>query len=211
MFFELAQLAPRDGYKLLSSTIVPRPIAWVVSSSPQGQLNAAPFSFFNLFSDDPPVICLGIMGREGGPKDTAVNIEATGEFVVNLVPQRLAHKMNETAAEYGYGINELEQAGLSTAPSQLVRVPRIAESPVALECVQMHTLALGGGRVVVTARVLALHIDDGAVLDAQRCYVDTPALDLVARMHGGGEFALTRERFQLLRPTGPMPSKAPEV
>jgi flavin reductase (DIM6/NTAB) family NADH-FMN oxidoreductase RutF len=209
MLFELAKLPPRDGYKLLSATIVPRPIAWVVSSSPQGQLNAAPFSFFNLFSDDPPVVCVGIMGRNGGLKDTAANIQATGEFVVNLVPQRLAHQMNETAAEYEYGVNELEQAGLSTAPSRLVRVPRIAESPVALECVPINFLELGGGRVVIAAKVLALYIDDAAVLDAERCYVDTPALDLVGRMHGGGEFALTRERFQMARPTGPVVSKAP--
>ncbi|HEJ6137345.1 TPA: flavin reductase family protein [Pseudomonas aeruginosa] len=203
MLFELAKLPPREGYKLLSATVVPRPIAWVVSSSPQGQLNAAPFSFFNLFSDDPPVVCVGIMGRNGGFKDTAVNIQATREFVINLVPQRLAHKMNETAAEHDYGINELEQAGLSTAPSSLVHVPRIAESPVALECVPIHFLELGGGRVVIAAKVLALQIDDAAVLDAERCYVNTPVLDLVGRMHGAGEFALTRERFRMDRPIVP--------
>jgi flavin reductase (DIM6/NTAB) family NADH-FMN oxidoreductase RutF len=203
MLFELAKLPPRDGYKLLSATIVPRPIAWVVSSSPQGQLNAAPFSFFNLFSDDPPVVCVGIMGRNGEFKDTTVNIQATREFVINLVPKRLVHKMNETAAELDYGINELEQAGLSTVPSSLVSVPRIAESPVALECVPIHFLELGGGRVVIAAKVLALQIEDAAVLDVERCYVDTPALDLVGRMHGAGEFALTRERFRMDRPTGP--------
>lgn len=203
MLFELAKLPPRDGYKLLASTIVPRPIAWVVSASPEGRLNAAPFSFFNLFSDDPPVVCVGIMGRKGALKDTAANIRSRGEFVVNLVPQRLAHRMNETAAEYEYGVDELEQAGLATLPGALVGVPRIAESPVALECVPIHFLELGGGRVVIAAKVLAVHVEDAAVLDAQRCYVDTPALDLVGRMHGAGEYALTRERFQMARPAGP--------
>ena len=206
MLFELAKLPPRDGYKLLSSTIVPRPIAWVVSVSAEGRLNAAPFSFFNLFSDDPPVVCIGIMGRNGAPKDTGANIRARGEFVVNLVPRRLAQRMNETAAEYEYGIDELQQAGLATAPSALVSVPRIAESPVALECVPIHFLELGGGRMVIAAKVLAVYIDDAALLDADRCYVDTPALDLVGRMHGAGEYALTRERFHMARPDGPAPS-----
>ncbi len=200
MLFELAKLPPRDGYKLLSSTIVPRPIAWVVSASPEGRLNAAPFSFFNLFSDDPPVVCVGIMGRNGRLKDTSANIQARGEFVVNLVPRRLAHRMNETAVEYEYGIDELQQAGLATVPGALVGVPRIAESPVALECVPINFLELGGGRVVIAAKVLSVYIDDAAVLDAGRCYVDTPALDLVGRMHGSGEYTLTRERFQMARP-----------
>lgn len=209
MLFDLSKLSPRDGYKLLSSTIVPRPIAWVVSASPEGRLNAAPFSFFNLFSDDPPVVCVGIMGRDGGLKDTAANIKARGEFVVNLVPQRLALRMNETAAEYEYGVDELQQVGLTTAPGTLVGVPRIAESPVALECVPIHFLELGGGRVVIAAKVLSVYIEAAAILDASRCYVDTPALDLVGRMHGSGEYALTRERFQMARPGGPaVPARA---
>jgi flavin reductase (DIM6/NTAB) family NADH-FMN oxidoreductase RutF len=202
MLFELAKLSPGDGYKLLSSTIVPRPIAWVVSLSADGALNAAPFSFFNLFSDDPPVVCIGIMGHKGGMKDSSANIRARGEFVVNLVPQRLAHRMNETSAEFDHGINEIAQAGLTTAPGVLVSVPRIAESPVALECVPIHFLELGGGRVIVAARVLSVYIDDSAVLDASRCHVDTPSLDLIGRMAGRGEYALTRELFTMLRPAG---------
>jgi flavin reductase (DIM6/NTAB) family NADH-FMN oxidoreductase RutF len=202
MLFELAKLSPSDGYKLLSSTIVPRPIAWVVSLSADGALNAAPFSFFNLFSDDPPIVCIGIMGRNGAMKDSSANIKARGEFVVNLVPQRLAHRMNETSAEFDHGVNEIEQAGLTTAPGVLVSVPRIAESPAALECIPIHFLELGGGRVIVAARVLSVYIDDSAILDASRCYVDTPALDLIGRMHGRGEYALTRELFTMLRPPG---------
>ena len=202
MWFDLAQLPPSDGYKLLSATIVPRPIAWVVSASPEGVLNAAPFSFFNLFSDDPPVVCLGIVGRGAGMKDTSTNIKARHEFVVNLVPQRLAQAMNETSVEFDYGIDELAQVGLTTVPGHLVGVPRIAESPVALECVPMHYLELGAGRVIIAARVLSVYVDDQAVLDAGKCHIDTPVLDLIGRMHGRGEYAYTRELFTMLRPAG---------
>lgn len=199
MRFDLSKLSPRDGYKLLASTIVPRPIAWVVSQDAQGRLNAAPFSFFNLFSDDPPVVCLGIMGRAGAPKDTAANIRATGEFVVNLVSEPLAPKMNITAIEFGHDVNELQEAGLTTAPSATIAVPRIAESPVALECRRREMIELGNGRVLVVGTVTTVHIDDAAVLDAERCYVDTPALKLVARMHGRGEYARTGDLFTMER------------
>jgi len=202
MLFDLSKLPAGDGYKLLSSTIVPRPVAWVVTLSAQGVLNAAPFSFFNMFSDDPPIVCVGIMGRKGGMKDSSANIKARGEFVVNLVPYRLAEHMNETSAEFEHGVDEIALAGLTTAPGELVSVPRIAESPVALECVPMHFLELGGGRVIVAARVLSVYVEDSAILDASRCHVNTPALDLVGRMHGRGEYAFTRELFTMLRPAG---------
>ncbi|MCA8250426.1 flavin reductase family protein [Burkholderia multivorans] len=203
MWFDLSQLPPRDGYKLLSSTIVPRPIAWVVSADADGRLNAAPFSFFNLFCDDPPVICLGVMGRAGQPKDTAANIRARGEFVVNLVPERLAHQMNTTACEYEHGVDELEVAGLATAPCRTIAVPRIAESPVALECIPMQYIELGNGRMLIAARVRSVYVDDAAVLDRDRCYIDTPALGLVARMHGRGEYARTSSLFTMPRPPAP--------
>lgn len=199
MLFDLEQLSPRDGYKLLASTVVPRPIAWVVSRSPAGTLNAAPFSFFNVFSDEPPIVCIGVMGRSGVPKDTAANIHATGEFVINLVSEDNAAKMNLTAFDHPQDIDELREAGLSTAPSVKIRVPRIAESPVALECVVWKSLDLGGGRSIIAAKVLAVHVRDEAVLDAAKCYIDTPALKLVARMHGRGEYARTSDLFTMLR------------
>ena len=186
MLFDLAELAPRDGYKLLASTVVPRPIAWVVSADAEGRLNAAPFSFFNVFCDDPPLVCLGIMGRDGGPKDTAANIRARREFVVNLVPERLASTMNETSADFAHDVDELREAGLTTVPGARVSIPRIAQCPAALECVPTDFLEQGRGRVIIVARVLAVHVDDDLVLDARRCYIDTPGLDLVARMHGAG-------------------------
>jgi flavin reductase (DIM6/NTAB) family NADH-FMN oxidoreductase RutF len=203
MWFDLAKLAPRDGYKILSSTIVPRPIAWIVSADAAGRLNAAPFSFFNLFSDDPPIVCVGIMGRAGGSKDTAANIRTRGEFVINLVPERLAARMNVTSADYAHGVDELAQAGLSVAPSTTIAVPRIAESPVAMECVPVNFMELGNGRVIIAARVQGVHVSDEAVLDADRCYIDTPALELVGRMHGGGVYARTTDRFAMERPGAP--------
>lgn len=200
MWFDLSRLPPRDGYKLLSSTIVPRPIAWVVTADALGNVNAAPFSFFNLFSDNPPVICLGVMGRGGRLKDTAANIRARAEFVVNLVPQRLAQQMNATSGDYESDVDELAKAGLATAPCLTLGVPRIKESPVALECVPSEYLDLGGGRMLIVAQVRSVFIDDAAVIDPANCYVDTPALDLIARMHGRGEYAVTSERFTMYRP-----------
>jgi flavin reductase (DIM6/NTAB) family NADH-FMN oxidoreductase RutF len=199
MLFDLEKISPRDGYKLLASTIVPRPIAWVVSRDANGVINAAPFSFFNLFSDDPPVVCLGIMGRNGARKDTSANIRATGEFVVNLVSEQLAPQMNITGYDYDPEVDELKEAGLSTAPSTKIGVPRIAESPVALECVPMEFLELGKGRVLIVGKVLAVHVRDDAVLDEEKCYIDTPRLGLVARMHGRGEYARSGDLFTMLR------------
>lgn len=203
MWFDLAKLAPRDGYKILTSTIVPRPIAWIVSADEQGRLNAAPFSFFNLFSDDPPIVCVGITGRAGGQKDTAANIRARQEFVINLVPEGLAQHMNVTSAEYAPEVDELAQAGLSVLPSTTVSVPRIAQSPGALECVPVNYMDLGQGRVIIAARVQGVHVSDDAVLDPAKCYIDTPALKLVARMHGRDEYARTSDLFTMERHSVP--------
>jgi flavin reductase (DIM6/NTAB) family NADH-FMN oxidoreductase RutF len=174
-----------------------------VSADARGQLNAAPFSFFNVFCDDPPIVCLGVMGRNGSLKDTAANIRATREFVVNLVPEQLAAQMNETAAEFPHEVDELALAGLTTAASLRVAVPRIAECPVALECTATDFLEQGGGRVIVIARVLAVSVHDAMVLDAERCYIDTPKLQLIGRMHGSGEYARTSDLFNMPRPSTP--------
>lgn len=189
MLFDFATLPAPDRYKLLTSTVVPRPIAWVVSLSSQGRLNAAPYSFFNVFSDDPPLVCIGIGGvAPGQPKDTAANIRGTGEFVVNLVPAALMQAMHVTAIDFDPSVDELAEAGLTTLPSSKVTPPRIAESPVALECVTEQVVALGQARSLVMGRVVAMHVRDDAVLDRARCHIDTPGLDLVGRVHGGGGY-----------------------
>src|SRR5690606_21037069 len=131
MRYDLDQVAEPIAYKLLAATTIPRPIAWVVTKARDGGLNAAPYSFFNVMGSAPPTIALGIMGDpKRGFKDTAQNILDTGEFVVNLVPERLVQKMNLTSADAPREVDELAFAGLETAPSTHVAPPRIAESPV---------------------------------------------------------------------------------
>ncbi len=200
MLFDFATLDANDRYKLLVSTIVPRPIAWVVSLDAEGRRNAAPFSFFNAFSGDPPVVCIGIGGRRPGDvKDTGNNIRMSGEFVVNLVAAENAEQMNITAIEFGADVDELTEAGLSTLPSVKVKPPRIKESPVAFECERFTTLEIGNERALVLGRVLAMHIRDDAVIDPRKCYIDTPKLDLIGRMHGRGWYTRTSDRFEMPR------------
>lgn len=200
MLFDFDRVSPENRYKLLVSTVVPRPIAWVVTLDLEGRLNAAPFSFFNAVSQDPPIVVIGIGGRgPGHSKDTAVNIRNNPEFVVNLVNAERAEAMNVTAIDWGPEVRELEEAGLATIPSVKVKPPRIAASPVAMECVKHATVELGTDRSVVFGRILAMHVRDDAVLDAAKCYIDTPKLDLIGRMHGRGWYARTRDRFEMPR------------
>lgn len=200
MLFDFAALSPRDHYKLLVATVVSRPIAWVVTQSPSGQNNAAPYSFFNVLSGDPPLVAIGIGGRFAGDiKDTGGNIRATGEFVVNLVNASSAEAMIVTAIDFPPDVDEIAQAGLTTLPSTRVKPPRIAESPVALECERFATLEVGLERALVLGRVVAMHIADEAVMDAKRCYIDTAKLDLIGRMAGAGGYVRTTDRFELPR------------
>ncbi len=200
MLFDLATVPAENAYKLLVSTIVPRPIAWVTTKDIDGTCNAAPFSFFNAVSGNPPVVAIGIGGRAPGDvKDTGGNIRRTGQFVVNLVSNALAEKMNVTAIDFGKEVNELAEAGLAIAPSLKVAPPRIAESPVSLECERLVIVEVGVDRAVVLGRVLAIHIKDEFVLDPSRHYVDTPGLDLIGRMHGRGWYARTTDRFEMPR------------
>jgi flavin reductase (DIM6/NTAB) family NADH-FMN oxidoreductase RutF len=201
MLFDFARLTPRERHRILISTVVPRPIAWVVTEDERSTLNVAPFSFFNVFAEDPPLICLGIGAGERGAgdvKDTAVNIRRTGEFVVNLVSEETARAMTVTAVEFRPEVNEMEAAGLATEPSTIVRPPRIAASPVALECRRYEIITLPTDRLLVLGTVLAAHVRDEAVLDPVRCHIDTPSLRLIGRMHGRGWYTRMTDWFQLL-------------
>lgn len=189
MLFDFAALPPADRYKLMTSTIVPRPIAWVVSQDVAGLVNAAPFSFFNAFANDPPVICLGINGAGHDPgslKDSATNIRATGQFVVCLVPFGLLDPMHVTALEFPHGVDELTEAGLRTVASTHVAPPRIEGSPVAFECERHTIVELAEDRAILVGRIVAMHVRDDAVLDAKRCHINTEALDLIGRMGANG-------------------------
>jgi flavin reductase (DIM6/NTAB) family NADH-FMN oxidoreductase RutF len=199
MHFELATLKPPDRYKLLFSTITPRPIAWVSTLSEAGHPNAAPFSAFNVFGEDPPVLGFSVNDRSPGDrKDTGRNVRRNREFVVNLVPLAALDQMNVTAAEFGPAVDELHEAQLTPAPCLKVRPPRIAESPVSFECQLMQIVELGPARSLVLGEIIVMHVRDDAVMDAERLHIDNAKLALVGRMHGNryidasGSFELAR-------------------
>lgn len=197
MFFDFREIPGKECYKLLVSTVTPRPIAWVVSQDAQGVLNAAPFSFFNAFSGD--VVGIGVGHRRPGQaKDTSANIRETLEFVVNLVAEWNAEAMNITGIDFDPNVDELAQAGLTPAPSTRVKPPRIAESPVAMECELMQIVDIGDAGLVL-GRVMAMHVRDEFVLDAANNYIDTPNLKLLGRMHGRGWYARTSDLFDMPR------------
>jgi len=200
MLFDFGKIPPREGYKLLVSTVTPRPIAWISSLNPDGQLNAAPFSFFNVFAGDPPVVGIGIGSHAPGrAKDTRRNIRKTKEFVVNLVSEDMAEAMNITAIEFEPEVNETIEAELETIPSVHVKPPRIAASPVSMECALMQIVELGPDNGLVLGRVLAMHVRDDLVIDPVKHYIDTPRLKLIGRMHGTGWYARTSDLFQMDR------------
>ena len=200
MQFDFAEISAKDRYKLMVSTILPRPIAWVVTQSAAGLVNAAPYSFFNGVGGDPPLVSISIEARgDGSRKDTSANIRGSGQFVVNLVSDAVAHGMVVTAIDFAPDVSEVAEARLATVPSVRVKPPRIAESPVAFECELYQIVDLPHGRDLVIGRILCMHVADEAVQDAARCYIDTPKLDLVGRMHGGGWYSRTRDRFEIPR------------
>ncbi|MEZ5652523.1 MAG: flavin reductase family protein [Burkholderiaceae bacterium] len=197
MYFDPDRLATTDCYKLITASVVPRPIAWVVSRNPEGVLNAAPFSFFNAFSGSPPMIAIGIAPHPDREKDSYANIQAQGEFVVNLVPFALAEAMNTTAVDFPAGHDELAAAGLETVPCEKIGTPRIAGSPVAFECRLQQIVDINAPNRLVVGRVVAIHIDDAAVLDAERCYIDSTRLDLIARTRSPGGYVRTTDAFEM--------------
>jgi flavin reductase (DIM6/NTAB) family NADH-FMN oxidoreductase RutF len=198
---DLTKLTPRDAYALLISVILPRPIAWVSTVSADGRGNLAPFSFFQGVTANPPTLLfVAANTREGAKKDTLRNIEATGEFTVNLVSYSLAEAMNATSASLPHGESEFERFGIRAAPAARVRPPRVADSPVSLECVLDRIVSVGEGPLagnVIFGRILHAHVDD-AVLGADG-RPDPAKLDLIGRLGGEG-YVRTRERFDLRRP-----------
>jgi flavin reductase (DIM6/NTAB) family NADH-FMN oxidoreductase RutF len=200
MLFDFQDTTNENVYKLLVATIGPRPIAWVTTQDVDGTINAAPFSFFNAMSGNPPVVAFGIGGRgPGDVKDTGGNIRRTGQFVVNLCSYALAEPMNVTAIDFPKNVDELKEAGLTTVPSLHIKPPRIAEAPVAMECERLVIVDVGIDRAVVLGKVVAMYVRDDCVLDKDRCYIDTPKLDLIGRMHGAGWYSRVTDRFEMPR------------
>lgn len=182
--FAFSELDKAARYKLLSGVIVPRPIAFITTRSEAGVVNAAPYSFFNVFSDDPPLIVLGLQHKpDRTRKDTTQNIDGMGEFVINMVDEPLAQAMNDAAANFPPGISEPEVLGLALADSLTVRVPRLAAAPFALECRKSVSLVFGPGREVLVGEVTGLHARAG-LLDAETLRVDFDAYRPVGRLFG---------------------------
>ena len=203
--FDLDSMAKGDAYKLLASVILPRPIAWVVSRDNAGEVNAAPYSFFNIVSSDPPLVAISIAApSDRSMKDTLANIRERGEFVVNMVPEELAEAMNLTATNAPKGTDETKIAGLEVAPCEIVDVPRIAGSPVALECKLFETLQPGGATVIVLGRIVYVHVRSAAFEDESRLHIDPAKMRLIGRMHGGGGYCTTRDLFTIERKNWPL-------
>ncbi len=161
-------------------------------------MNAAPFSFFNVLGANPPIVAFTPGDRDDGrPKDTALNVRATHEFVVNLVDEALAEAMNRCAASLPYGENELVHAGLHAAPATTVKPPRIVESPVSLECTEWGTLNIGENRVVIGV-VKHIHLRD-ELFDTEKKRVVSGKLHLIGRMASPHWYCRTRDRFEMVR------------
>jgi len=187
---------PHLAYNMLIGLVAPRPIAWITSRSVEGKINAAPFSAFNYMGTEPPLVSIGV-GNRPGPnvvgKDTAQNIRNVREFVINVVDEALAEKMNVCGIDFPQGVNELEKAGLTTAPSDKVSVPRIAEAPAALECREYMTIEIGRSRMIV-GEVVSFYVRDEFV-DPAGPYVRAEALHAIGRMNGRGSYVHTRDAF----------------
>lgn len=199
MRWDLDQVDEPTAYKLLASTVVPRPIAWVVTLNEDGSRNAAPFSFFNVMGSEPPTLAFGINWTPGEPiKDTGRNIQERAEFSVNLVSETQVRQMNITAVNAPVGVDELTMAGLEVTPACHIAAPLIAGAPVSMECRLHQAVPIGAAQMIIIGRVLAIHVADQFVRDASRTYLDTPAMGLVARSYGA-EYIRSNDRFDLPR------------
>ncbi len=197
------QIDPRsfgNFYRVLTGVVVPRPIAFVSTVSADGVANLAPFSFFNAVAPDPPTVVFSSSRHAGRKdKDTLTNVEATGEFVVNVVVDDIAEAMNRTAAEYPAEANEFAIAGLTEAPSSIVKAPRVAESPVNMECRLNRVIDIGEGdhqHGLVIGEVVLLHIRDD-LIDGHR--INHQRLKPTGRL-AGSMYCHTADTFEMVRP-----------
>jgi flavin reductase (DIM6/NTAB) family NADH-FMN oxidoreductase RutF len=196
-----ATLSSDAAYYWQIATILPRPIAWVSTLNEDGSTNLAPFSFFTGVSSDPPT-CLICVSRTsaGNKKDTWTNVERHGELVIHVVTDALAQQMNITSRAFPYGVDEIAEAGLTKVPSERISVPRIAESPVAMECKLDRIVEVGregDATAVVIVEILLWHVRDDVIGANGR--VDLDKLDAIGRM-SGASYTRTRDRFDMVRP-----------
>ena len=196
MEFDFSKLTSKDRYKLLSSTVIPRPIALVSTIDENGVLNAAPYSFFNMFAEEPATCVLGIQKRPDGKyKDTSSLIRKSGEYVINLVDMDLAESMNISSINFDPEYDEFDLAGFTPVASRLIAPPRIKEAPVSFECRRTVTLQLNEERDLVVGEVLTMHARDG-LIDPETLYLDREKYDVVGRLYAD-LYAPLREVFSL--------------
>jgi flavin reductase (DIM6/NTAB) family NADH-FMN oxidoreductase RutF len=189
-------------YKFIIGCIVPRPIAWVSSRSADGLVNLAPFSFFNGVCYNPPTLAFSVIDRGETMKDTARNISEHGEFIVHIVSEPVAERMNVTCGDYGTDIDEFREAGLTAVPGNEVQVPRVAEALAAFECRLAHHLRLGAKPPHTNhflGEIVYWHLDDAILDETARNPIRPEVLQPIGRM-GGVEYARTRDRFTMERP-----------
>ncbi|MEL6963388.1 MAG: flavin reductase family protein [Pseudomonadota bacterium] len=196
--FELDRLKATDRYKLIAGLVVPRPIAFVTTLGADGVHNAAPYSFFNAFSEDPPLIILGIGANvRGGEKDTGVNIRNGGEFVVNLVDEAMAQAMNVCAIDFPPDVSEIDVANLELVASVLVAPARLKTAPVAMECTHYQTLRPGNNRYLVIGEIKMIHVAE-QIIDSETLRIDRDRYAPIGRLAGGG-YCRTNDRFEMKR------------
>jgi flavin reductase (DIM6/NTAB) family NADH-FMN oxidoreductase RutF len=188
--------------RLVVNSIVPRPIAFVSTISPDGVPNLAPFSFFSPSSYYPPTLAFSSGPREGASKDTPKYIENTGEFVVHIVSEDIARNMNESSAEVAPNVNEFELAGLTAVPSTIVKVPRVKEAKIAMECRLLNVTLIGEPPFQthhIIGSIVCWHIDDSCITSHERFRIDIEKLKPVGRA-GGVEYVRTTDRFAMPGP-----------
>ncbi|MGY1691802.1 flavin reductase family protein [Geodermatophilus sp. SYSU D01105] len=190
VLFDPAAMDSGAFYRVLNSVVVPRPIAWVTSRSAEGVVNLAPHSFYTVACVDPPVVQFTSVGR----KDSLRNVEATGEFTVSLTPEELFEQVNATGTDFPHGVSEAEECGVRLEPGERVSVPRVAESPVAVECTLHSTLRLGDSTVVF-GRVQLISVRESAVRDGRPRIEELKPL---ARL-GGNEWSTIGEVKEIRR------------
>lgn len=207
MFYEPSKRnhgLPRDPF---TSLVVPRPIGWITTLGPDGVVNLAPYSFFNLCSSNPPAVMFAASTKPGttSRKDSHLNAESSGEFVVNIVSCDLGEQMNLTSAPLDHGVSELALAGLETAPSRVIKTPRIASSPVGIECRHLTTVKVPSRQVgdresfIVIGEVVGVHIDDSILVDG---FVSIEKLRPVAKL-GYLDYATIERGFTMAKPSIP--------
>ena len=204
MIFNVDKLSPKARYKLTIGAILPRPIAWVSTMDEAGNLNAAPFSYFTAVCSDPMTLlfCTGFSPAKGGPKDTRRNIEAVGEFVINLVSEEVAEAMNQTAVVLPHGHSEFEFAGITPQASETIQVPRIAEAPIAYECKLQQIVVVSdrpGGGSTIFGEVQCIHVRDDIYQDGA---IMLEKFKPVGRLGGLG-YARITDTFEMIRPAPP--------